>query len=142
MLYPIIIVLFIILTAFTFRDDPIVGAPVAVLAFFVSIPMFMSITHHAIDLGTLEAQKYVIEVQRKRVDSLKATLNSISLPKDSVALLNGDSPVSSMVGQLSIAESDLAKANSALAKARVSIAQRKHGLTSIVVTFMGEGEEL
>lgn len=136
----IVVIIFFIFVLSTFVD-----AGTALILFMVLmlivLPLIVSYSSHAEDLGRISAQHYVIAVQEERIERLTTTLSNITLPKDSVALLNADSPVSTIVHQLAIAERELAEAKTQRAEAIVSIEQRRNGLFSIIVSINGDGSE-
>jgi hypothetical protein len=111
------------------------AGPVIFLIFIVLFGL-MSSMNHANDLGTLRAQKEMVAVYQERVASLDGRLKAFDFPRGS--LLNADSPVATIVASLSEAEKELATVNAERAKAIRSIAQRKAGVFSVIVDWMGE----
>lgn len=95
--------------------------------FFLFFP-FISMVNHFEDVGTIRANHYIVEVQEERISRLTTTLNAITNPvKDIKLSLNADSPIASIVNQLSEAEEALAQAKNERAKALVSVEQREAG---------------
>lgn len=94
---------------------------------------------HAGDLGTIRAQKYLIQVQEERVVKLRNDLSVFFMQDNKIptAFLNKDTPVKSITDQLAMAEEELAKCGTTLAKAKLSVAQRTAGPGSIIVSWFG-----
>lgn len=132
MLYLLLPLLLLILLIMAVKGGGEAIFPVFILFFLSLIPVGGSYTNHANDLGVLEAQYYVVGVQEKRLASLKVSLSEITNKTDAKVLLNADSPIASIVDQISEAEKGLADAEVVKANAEVSIAKRKLGLFSFI----------
>jgi len=122
--------------------EEVVFAPVVALAvlLILLIGPITSYFKHADNLGTLRAQKYVIAVYEKRIEELNVVLSKM-IPKGrskNGILLNQDSPVRSIVDNISLANADLAKARREEAQAKITIAQRKAGPFAFIVKWCGE----
>uniref|UniRef100_A0A6H2A0K8 LemA family protein n=1 Tax=viral metagenome TaxID=1070528 RepID=A0A6H2A0K8_9ZZZZ len=149
MLYLIVLAIAIAITVFVIwlvikdpEGEDVVFAIVASLAvlFMLLTAPIASYLKHADNLGTLRAQKYVIAVYEKRIEELNVVLSKM-IPEGrskNAVLLNQDSPVKSIVDNISIANADLAKARAEEAKAKITIAQRKAGPFAFVVKWCGE----
>jgi peptidoglycan hydrolase CwlO-like protein len=95
---------------------------------------------HANDLGTLRSYQAVVEVQKNRISDLETRLTKI-VPvghQRVTLLLNADSPIKSLVEQMSIAQRDLSDAEKEIAQAKVNISRRKAGPFWFVVWTYGE----
>ena len=149
MLYLIVLAIAVAITVFMIwlvmvksDGEEFVFAIVASLAvlFILLVAPIPSYLKHADNLGTLRAQKYVIAVYEKRIEELNVVLSKM-IPEGrskNAILLNQDSPVKSIVDNISIANADLAKARAEEAKAKITIAQRKAGPFAFVVKWCGE----
>lgn len=104
-----------------------------ILCVFSAAPI-ISYQNHASDLATINEQGRVISVYEERKESLEKTLNSFKYPEN-ISLMNGDSPIASIVKQLSETESDIASAKKKQAEAYINIEGRKLGLMSGVLWF-------
>lgn len=107
--------------------------------FILLIPPIVSYVFHANDIGTIREQDKLIKVYQLRVDELEKGINNLTPKGRKVQLLlNADSPIKSMVDQLSVAISQLAKARAGKAEAIKSIAQREVGPFWFVVKINGK----
>ena len=76
--------------------------------FIFIVGLFFSTMNHASDLESIQYHTERIEIQTERVNRLEQTLESFSYPEG--ALLNKDSPVASIVNQISDAELAISEA--------------------------------
>jgi hypothetical protein len=106
-----------------------------------SLMLFVSYWIHSNDLSVVRKGQLQIEVQKTRVNNLKNDLTML-IGADAknilTALLNKDTPVKSIVDQLSIAEKDLATTSLWKNNAELDIEARKAGPFNIIVWLFGE----
>lgn len=95
------------------------------LLLLLSVISLGSYVSNADDLGVISAQDRVIDVYQKNIGELEKRLNDLH-PSQS-ALLNADSPVSSLVEAISDVNNKLVSSQSKKAEAYVSIEQRRNG---------------
>lgn len=111
----------------------------AVFTAVLSIPAIVIWSGHSEDLSVISTYSEVVKVYQERRDRLTATMDSFNYPStNSSILLNADSPIKSIVEQLSKTESELAEAESKIAKAKVSIEARRLGPNSGVIAMVGD----
>lgn len=103
---------------------------------FLSLILFSIWAIHAYDVAAVRAQGPLIQVELNRIERLTNRLNSFDYPEG--ALMNADSPVSSIVESLSDAENSLASAERVRARSLRSIEERKIGPMSGIVTLVGD----
>lgn len=117
-------------------------------AFFGFVSCFLSIiplaiiiitwVEHAEDLSKIRSQQHVIEVYEERQENLNETLSTFNYPRrENDIVLNADSPVASIVEQLSEVETKLAGVRAEVAYAKRSIDARSIGPLGGIVTIMG-----
>jgi len=104
-----------------------------VISLVFSLPSWLS---HSDDLGTIEAQQHVIQIAKNQTKLLNQRLKEFEYPKG--ALLNADSPVKSIVDQLSHWQQKEADAELAIAYAKRNIEQRRVGPMNKVIDFVGD----
>ena len=136
-------VMFILLIALEIWKDWSDGffAVISIIGLLAIIILsFISYICHAQDLGVLRAQQNVIDVQTALVDSLEKRLIRIApVGQQRVqVMLNADSPIKSLVEEISSAQKELTKATVKMAEAKVSIESRKAGPFWFVVSAAGE----
>ena len=112
--------------------------PTLLVAVMVSLPVTAIWQSHANDLSKVRAQQPVIEVYEERRDTLATVLENFNYPIRDGITLNADSPVASVVEQLSEVESKLADVKAEVALARRSIEARRAGPMGGIVTLMGD----
>ena len=139
MLYIVILIVALVICAFSFVADEGQFVGIAFLAVVALAPLW-SYMNHADNLGTIRAQQGVVQVYDQRVQELNAQLKKM-VPEGAQKnplQLNADSPVRGIVESVTKANTDLANARVAIAKAKVSIAKRKAGPFSFIVRWFGE----
>jgi len=105
-------------------------------AFLFTAVIFGIVHNHAGDVAKVRHQHALIEVYQEQVDEMNERLAAIDPPAS--ALLNADTPVSSMVAALSEWQGRLAQSKAQQAHAIIDIEARKLGLMSGVVTVFGD----
>lgn len=131
----------LLFVAFGDMEDKLYG-PVMALIFAVmagAIPgltFFGTWQNHANDIAKIQSQDEIIRVQKDRADRLNDRLSSFDYP--SGALLSADTPVGSIVSELSSAEAALARAEAERATAIRSVEARRIGPFSGVIEFAGD----
>lgn len=98
------------------------GLSVTVLIFFV-VGFFFTTLFHAKDLESIQYHEERVEIQLERLDRLRNTLQEFDYPEG--ALLNHDSPISSIVSQIAETEIDIAESKEAVVKTERDIRTRK-----------------
>lgn len=95
---------------------------------------------HANNLGTIRQGYSVVKVQQDRLNRLRndLTLVNDSIKQGNVALVNSDSPIKSLIDQISLAETSVAESQIKIANAEVSISQRKAGPGYFIVSWFGD----
>ena len=109
-----------------------------ILSAFMSAFVLVPWSKHAEDLSKVRAQQPVIKVYEERRDTLATVLENFNYPIRDGITLNADSPVASVVEQLSEVESKLADVKAEVALARRSIEARRAGPMGGIVTLMGD----
>lgn len=91
---------------------------------------------HASDLSKISSQQQLIDAYEKEVQDLNTRLSSFNFPEG--ALLNADTPVASIVKNISVWQEKLANARAERAIAIRSIEARRNGPFSSVIEFVGK----
>jgi hypothetical protein len=107
--------------------------------FFASLlTLFPIVTwlYHAEELSIIAYQDLVINDYEERIVSLNSRLQTFDYPKG--ALLNGDTPVASIVKSISEAENGLLDAKTERSKAILSVERTRNGPMSGVISFVGD----
>lgn len=91
---------------------------------------------HSRDLALIFAQDEVIQVYEREVIDLNKRLAGFEYPEG--ALMNSDTPVSSIVHQVSVWQEKLARARADQAEAKRSIEHTRYGLLSGVIDVVGD----
>lgn len=142
MLFYIMVVLTLLSLIFMFISFSEGGAGFFGFFLFVfGLPIGLVWHSHADDLATISTQGELVAVYERRRASLNESLSSFDFPK-SGALMNSDSPVASIVRNLSDVEEALAKAELSVVKAKRAITSRKLGWMAGVVDVVGDYEEV
>lgn len=117
-----------------------VGSLLVGTAFVLIMVIFTPFSYlsHISDLGVLREQQHVIQTYRTGISRLENRIKNVSSHKINTALLNHDSPITSLVSALSEAESKLVEAETKVAYAKVNIGKRKIGPFSFIVSWVGE----
>ena len=116
----------------------------AFAAFTISVILFtgsaFSYIGHYHDVGTIKAGYYTVEVYERRKVTLVELINDLApvASQNNLVLANKDAPYSALFNELSQVTKDIARAEHNIAACQISIAQRKVGMFSFIVTFMGE----
>lgn len=101
---------------------------------FITISLFSlgSFMCHRADIGIVKAQQKVISVYERNVNELNDRINSLKV--DKIALLNHDSPVSSLTVAITQAMKQLSKAREIKAQSQVDIVKRSEGFFFFLVS--------
>ena len=107
------------------------------------LPLFItsiSYVEHYHDLGNIRAGYNMVEVYKERKVELTEmiTLLSPTAKQDNPILVNHDTPQASLFAELSRVSKDVAYAKRKIAESKISVAQRKAGMFSFIVSWMGE----
>jgi hypothetical protein len=118
------------------------GLITEVVGWFLPTPIFVfTITMsvwgiHAANLGTISSNNLVVLEAAKQSKALNDRLNSFKYPQ--AALLNRDTPVSSIVETMSDWQRIEARAAMDIAEAKVEIDRRRHFIFSGVIRVVGD----
>lgn len=105
---------------------------------FVVIICLSTVVFHTSNLSTLRAQKYVIESEQENVKELEDRLKNLTgSTKIPTSLMNGDTPVKSLVESITKAQTRLSKSRTEMAEAKKSIVARKM-MFPLIVSYFGE----
>lgn len=131
-----LVLLFLVL--FVDSNEGLIGLATAgfIVGTILSIATFVECFMHCSDLGKLRSGTAIVSVQEERIERLQLQLNSIN--QQPTALANADSPITTIVTQLSQATSDLSAAKTDMAQAVVNIETRKAGPMWFVVSMYGD----
>jgi len=114
------------------------------VSLFLFVLMFLgslvSYGEHYHDLGTVRAGFHKVKVYENRKVSLVNMISKLTegTKQENLVLMNHDSPQSSLFAELSQVTRDIAYAERDIANSHISIAQRKVGLFSFIVDWMGD----
>lgn len=97
---------------------------------FLFVGTFFSSLNHVNDLESVQYHEKRIEIQTERLERLRSTLEDFEYPES--ALMNDDSPVASIVNQISDTEIAIAEAKKSVAETKRDIRSRKRWLFSFV----------
>ena len=109
-----------------------IGLGVVVVVFICGT--FITSYKHSRDLESVQYHKERVEIHVDRLTSLKGTLEQFNYPAS--ALLNHDSPVSSIVKQISDAESAIAESKEAVVSTERNIRSRNRWIFSFATWFV------
>lgn len=124
----------------TFDMEWIIALGVIGILFLLStffIGTFVSSLSHADDLESVEYHTERVEIQEVRLERLRGTLQNFDYPEG--ALMDKDSPVASIVGEISETEKSIAEAKEAIVKTQKNIRSRKLWIFSFVTKIVTKG---
>ena len=114
------------------------GVAGIVVALIMSFGYLSSGANHAENLAITKHGERYIEIYQTRVDSLNATLATISESDFDQALVNHDQPVSKLVEEIAAAESSLASKKNSIQIDQRMIDTRKIGIFGAITWVMPE----
>ena len=117
-------------------NDIETASMVFLLGFLLSIPPAIIIAVHANQISKIQNQQILIQVYEQEIEALNIRLNEANYQQG--ALLNADSPVSSLIMTLSEWQAKSARAKAERAQAIISVEARRLGVMSGVITFVGD----
>lgn len=88
------------------------------------------------DVGIVRKYFEVVNVQNERIDNLKNQCKFVMQESKAQTIMNADSPISALIGQLAQAEEDLAKAKTVVANAKFSIEKRSLGFHGFITKIV------
>lgn len=128
----VLLLVLCVFMVFSFEFDSTMSGVILGLIVLVC-GVFLPYISHNSSLATIDNSERIIQIQSEYKESLIEQLNS--LPKTDAALMNSDSPVSSIVEEIASAEGKIAQAKQDVLDAEISIQKRKRGLTSYILWF-------
>jgi len=133
----ILVLIFAVSVKFDIEFTGVISISVFVLMLLGSL---VSYGEHYHDLGTVRAGHYKVEVYENRKVSLVNMISKLTegTKQENLVLMNHDSPQASLFAELSQVTKDIAYAERDIANSHISIAQRKVGLFSFIVDWMGD----
>ena len=138
MLFLIFLVLLIGLTVVTFATAMELGIFPLGFVLVLCVLWMGEYTSYVSNIAIIKEQYRAINVQKERLSSLNKNLLVLSTSEIKTALLNGDTPVASLVASISDAEKQLAYEKTVLASAYKNNEATKLGLLNSVTWFFDE----
>jgi len=139
MLYIICVLFITLIIGIIVKREEIFGLSIVALI----LPLFtsaISYTEHYHDLGNIRAGHYMVEVYKERRVELTDMIKQLTpnTKQENPILVNHDTPQASLFAELSSVSKDISRAKRRIAGAKIDIAQRKAGMFSFIVDWMGE----
>ncbi len=127
----VLIAIFLYMIA-PYGDDRRFICPMAITVIVVSFFAIPYVIHNS-SVVKIKNSEAIIEIQVEYKSKLEERLNSI--PDQKIALMNADSPVSTIVKEIALSEQSIRDANESILSAKMNIQARESGLTSYILWF-------
>ena len=130
---------FIYLAFFCDLDEAGVAVVVVfgvIFSVLAALPVSAVISRHVGDVAVIQNQIILVEVYEEQIAELDDRLKLMEYPQS--ALLNADSPVSSIVATISEWQNKISQAKADRAEAIIAVEARRMGLFSGVITMFGD----
>lgn len=132
----LILILACLILGFIAVSDNEGGILIILIGFILLIIPIVSIYNHTSDLASLRQGQLLVDVRQEAINEIDKQLQNIKISQ--TALMNGDSPVSSLVTTKAKFVEELAEEKIKIAKAKISIEKRSLGLMYGIVKIFGK----